>query len=148
MPRSYRGRIGLPLVVTTIHIWRIMYKNLFAPLLAFGMFCGVSSANADVQSLHVQFGGGCSSTNKTGSCTLKVAARGSSLDTEGVLFEHAPAAAGPYSLISKRPRNLSSSGRITARFKNIPVAGTCYRVTTADNGNAAPDVISNTVCVK
>lgn len=102
-------------------------------------------AFADVSSLTARFAGGCSESNTTGSCAIKVSATGSDLGSEGVLLLHSDTLNGHYAKVSKNARSLSDSGQATFRFRN---AKGCYKVTTAENGNDKPDVTSHRICEK
>lgn len=110
-----------------------------------GLIAGFSSsAFADVSGLTVRFGGGCLSSNTTGTCVLKVTADGTDLDSETVQVYSSADSNTAVSRVSRRLYGLDSSGRVTIRTSNV--AGGCFQVRTGPNGNDKPDVKSRTKC--
>jgi hypothetical protein len=109
------------------------------------LFLCAQSAYADVDRLTIRYGGGCVSTSLRGSCTIRVTAQGTDLDTEGVWI-YTGANRNTLLRLSPRARPLSAEGYATFRVKNV--AGGCYRVRTSPNGNLKPDRYSNILCEK
>jgi hypothetical protein len=108
-------------------------------------FREVGAARADISGLRVQFAGGCHSENTTGGCVVRVTATGDSFEaSDQVIVMSSSQKNGSFRPISSRARELDENGTVRARFKNIP--GACYRVQTPENGNDAPDIVSNTIC--
>ena len=112
--------------------------------LGFLVLCAQSSY-ADVDRLTIRYGGGCVSSNLRGSCTIRVTAQGTDLDSEGVWI-YTGASRSTLRRRSPRVRPLSVEGYATYRIKNV--AGGCYRVRTSPNGNLKPDRYSNILCEK
>lgn len=108
------------------------------------LLAGTSAAYADVARLTIRFGGGCVAS-ETGSCTIRVVAEGTELDTEG-LWIYTGATSQNLRRLSDRIRPLSATGRATYRIKNVSAG--CYRVRTSPNGNDKPDRRSNILCEK
>jgi len=104
---------------------------------------GVLSSNAfaDVHLLTARFAGGCSTSNSTGGCTIKVAATGSELSDDTVNVQHADSATGNFRNLSSHTRSISS-GSASFRFKN---QSGCYRVVTVHNSGSR-FVRSRTLC--
>ncbi len=120
-------------------------KQVLRILFAVAAFTGVSAARADITALSAHFAGGCASENSTGSCTIKVTAEGDSFGaTDQVVVLTSSTRNGHFRAISKQARELDENGTARPRFKNIP--GACFRVQTAENGDDASDVVSNTIC--
>lgn len=109
------------------------------------MFFGAQASYADVDRITIRYGGGCLSSNTAGSCTIRVVAQGTDLDTEG-LWIYTGANRTSLRRLSRRVRPLSIDGLATYRVKNE--AGGCYRVRTSPNGNVKPDRYSNILCEK
>jgi hypothetical protein len=108
-------------------------------------FGEVNAAKADISGLRVQFAGGCHSENATGGCVVRVTASGDSFGpSDQVIVMSSSQKNGSFRPISNRARELDENGTARARFKNIP--GGCFRVQTSENGDDAPDVVSNTIC--
>jgi hypothetical protein len=104
---------------------------------------GVKPGYADVDSLTIRYGGGCTSDNSTGSCTIRVMAQGTDLDGEG-LWIYTGKDQESLTRLSPRVRPLNADGSATYRVKNV--SGGCYRVRTSPNGNEKPDRLSNILC--
>jgi hypothetical protein len=103
----------------------------------------VKPGYADVDSLTIRYGGGCTSDNATGSCTIPVTAQGTDLGVEG-LWIYTGKDQDSLSRLSPRVRSLDADGSSTYRVKNV--SGGCYRVRTSPNGNEKPDRLSNILC--
>jgi hypothetical protein len=103
-----------------------------------------SNAFADVDRLAIRFGGGCQSDNTNGSCTIRVTASGTDLDSETVQLYTAAKPGDPLKRFSPRLRALDQNGRASFRVKNV--AGRCYQARTGPNGNDKPDRRSRTIC--
>ncbi len=106
----------------------------------------VSVAAADVTGITMKVGGGCVSTNKTGSCILRPRFSGFDLETETAVLYACANARGLCRELSPRQHPVSEAGEVYMRIKNIP--GGCFQVRTGPNGNDKPDVKSKILCEK
>ena len=99
-----------------------------------------NSAFAAPSPIKAWFGGVCNLTNLTGACTIKATASDGSetlwlqMTSGGIT--------GNYGNFG-RTRIPDGSGFASWRFRNIPIAGTCYRVK-----NMTTKVKSNAICIK
>ena len=118
-----------------------MKRVLCALLLTAGF--SASTALADVTSMNARFAGGCIEDNENGTCTIKVAASGTDLDSETAVVFGSDSANGDYRRLT-RARPLSSAGQAVIKVKNIP--GGCYIVRTGPNGNDKPDRATRQLC--
>jgi hypothetical protein len=113
-------------------------------LVALVMSSVVSNARAEVSSISLRFGGGCLTSNTTGSCVLKPRFAGFDLETETAVLFVCSNARGGCRKYSPRLHPVSEAGEASIRIKNIP--GGCFQVRTGPNGNDLPDAASPIVC--
>ena len=103
-------------------------------------------AAADVTSITLSFGGGCKSSNTSGSCVLKPRFSGFDLQSETALLYTCGLARGQCKQYSSRQHPVSEAGEVYMRIRNI--SGACFQVRTGPNGNDRPDVRSQILCEK
>jgi len=106
----------------------------------------ISDASADVSGVALRFGGGCLSSNTSGSCVLKSTFSGFDLDTETAVLYTCSSAQGGYRQYSLRTHPVTAAGEAAMRIKNIP--GGCFQVRSGPNGNNKPDARSRILCEK
>lgn len=106
----------------------------------------VQTAAADVTGINMKFGGGCRTSNTTGSCVLNSRFVGFELDTETAILYTCKTSVGQCKRYSSRLHPVSEAGEVYMRIKNIP--GGCFQVRTGPNGNDKPDLKSAILCEK
>lgn len=109
-------------------------------------FVCTHAASADVTGIAMRFGGGCVTSNATGSCVLKPRFSGFDLATETAVLYTCTSSRGQCKRYSSRLHPVSEVGEVSMRIKNI--SGGCFQVRTGRNGNDKPDVRSNILCEK
>ena len=119
-------------------------KTLLA--ICFTVLFVAGAANADVTGLSIKFGGGCYKGNTKGNCVIKVTAAGTELSGAGVQLYSSMSQKGPWKRYSNRVKELSATGLAQYKIRNI--AGACFEVRTAKNGNDKPDITSRKLCEK
>ncbi len=101
------------------------------------------SAYAEVTGITMRFAGGCTSTNTTGSCTIKATASGTDLSAESLSLQKSTTGSrGNYRNFGY-PRVPTDSGYASWKFKNDPSTKACYRVK-----DVASNVRSRELCIK
>ena len=121
-------------------------RGLLACCIAAASVAYVHTAWADVNGITMRFGGGCKTSNTTGSCVLKPRFSGFDLATETAVLYTCATSRGQCRKYSSRLHPVSEAGEVYMRIKNIP--GGCFQVRTGPNGNDKPDVRSNILCEK
>jgi len=104
----------------------------------------IEIAKAEVSSVRISFAGGCTAENAQGSCTLRIVASGSDLETEKFELYASDKPNSQMKRVSLHNSSVDESGVGRSRVRNRP--GGCFQIRTARNGNDAPDVYSRTIC--
>lgn len=117
---------------------------LFCGLVLMGGVAGMNPASAEVTGIKISFAGGCTAENQSGSCTLRIVASGSDLDTEEFELYTSDKSNTRMKRASLHNSSVGESGVGHARLRNRP--GACFQLRTARNGDDTPDVYSRTIC--
>jgi hypothetical protein len=118
-----------------------VYRVLCAAVVSFVVS---QPAAADVTGINMRFGGGCRTSNTTGSCVLKPRFSGFDLQTETAVLYTCASSRGQCKRYSNRLHPVSEAGEVSMRIKNTP--GGCFQVRTGPNGNDKPDLRSTILC--
>lgn len=104
----------------------------------------IEIAKAEVSSVRISFAGGCTAENAQGSCTLRIVASGSDLETEKFELYASDKPNSQMNRVSLHNSSVDESGVGRSRVRNRP--GGCFQIRTARNGNENRDVYSRVLC--